>query len=226
VSPARTDLVVPVKSLTVAKSRLRGAADAGTGDPAAHADLVLAMVADTVRAALAAPAVRRVLVVTPDPVVALAAGRVGAEALRDEPAGGLNAALRHGARALRAADRGSVVGALQADLPALRPAELSAAITAASGRRAFCPDRRGDGTTLLLSARGGDLRPRFGPGSAAAHRATGAVPLAGSWASVASDVDSEEDLWAATRLGLGAATTGVLSRTRVDAYARLGGVTG
>jgi 2-phospho-L-lactate/phosphoenolpyruvate guanylyltransferase len=203
---SRTHLVVPVKPLTLAKSRLRGAVD-----PAAHAALVLAMVTDTVRAARRAAGVASVLVVTPDPVVALAAEHAGARVVADEPGGGLNPALRHGARLLRAEDPDTVVGALQADLPALRPADLAAAITAAAGRRAYCADRRGDGTTLLLSARGGELAPRFGPGSAAAHRASGALALRGPWASLASDVDTAADLRAAARLGLGVRTAGVLA---------------
>ncbi|GAA1822543.1 2-phospho-L-lactate guanylyltransferase [Planosporangium flavigriseum] len=206
--------MIPVKSLARAKSRLLGAADSGVGDAGAHATLVLAMVTDTVRAALHADTVRRVVVVTPDPLVALAAEREGARALCDEPAGGLNAALRYGASVLRADDPGAVIGALQADLPALRPTELSAAIAAAAGRRAFCPDRQGGGTTLLLGARGGTLRPHFGPGSAAAHLATGALLLAGPWPTVGSDVDSEDDLRDAYRLGLGEHTAGVLARAR------------
>lgn len=210
-SRSQIDLVVPVKSLDRAKSRLVGAADAGAGDPDAHVALVLAMVADTVRAALRADVVRRVLVVTPDPVVALAVEREGAQSLRDEPGGGLNAALDHGARFLRAADPGAVVGALQADLPALRPDELSAAVDSAAGRRAFCPDQQGRGTTLLLSTRAGDLRPRFGANSARAHQAGGAVRLSGPWPSLRSDVDREDDLRAARGLGLGECTAALLS---------------
>ena len=44
------DLVVPVKPLYAAKSRLRGAADRGVGDPDAHAALALALAHDTVAA--------------------------------------------------------------------------------------------------------------------------------------------------------------------------------
>jgi 2-phospho-L-lactate guanylyltransferase len=205
------DLVIPVKSLAVAKSRLLGAADAGVGDRDAHASLVLAMAADTIRAALDATAVRRVLVVTQDPLVALMAEREGAQSLQDEPAGGLNAAVEHGARSLRRDDARSVVGALQADLPALRPAELSAAVAAAAGRRAFCTDRQGSGTTLLLSAPGLGLLPRFGLGSARAHQATGALLVLGRWPSLVADVDRESDLTLAAELGLGPRTSALFA---------------
>lgn len=210
---SRVDLVVPVKPLDRAKSRLVGAADDGAGDPAAHAALVVGLALDTVAAARAAARVRRVLVVTSDPELTATLRAEGVDVSPDAPGAGLNAALRHGAELLRndpirPADGG--VGALQADLPALRPAELDAAVDAAAGRRAFCPDRQGTGTTLLLAARGGPLDPSFGPGSAAAHAASGAIALDGPWPSLRCDVDTAEDLAVATALGLGPRSTALL----------------
>ena len=158
------DLVVPVKPLYAAKSRLRGAADRGVGDPDAHAALALALAHDTVAAVRAARAVRRLLVISSDPVVAAELAAIGVEVAPDV-GGGLNAALRHGAALLRADDPGAPVGALQADLPALRPEELDDAV-ATAGRscwpargRAFCADADGTGTTLLLAAAGARARP-------------------------------------------------------------------
>lgn len=202
----RIDLVVPVKALGEAKSRLLGAADGGIGNIYAHKALVLAMVIDTVTAALRANAVSTVLVVTPDPVVAGEVEKIGALALRDEPAGGMNAALNHGVRALRRHGLGRTVGALLGDLPALRQDELSAFIVAADGRRAFCPDRKGTGTTLLLSAVGDELRPSFGIGSAKAHRLSNASALQGYWPSLSADVDTLSDLCSVRELQLGART--------------------
>jgi 2-phospho-L-lactate guanylyltransferase len=212
------DLVVPVKPLYAAKSRLRGAADRGVGDPDAHAALALALAHDTVAAVAAARTVRRLLVVSSDPVVAAELAAVGVEVAPDV-GGGLNAALRHGAGLLRAADPGAPVGALQADLPALRPEELddavaAAAALAATGRgRAFCADADGHGTTFLLAAAGVPLDPRFGDGSAARHRGTGAVALDGPWPGLRRDVDTGDDLCAAAELGLGPHTRAVLAPT-------------
>ena len=213
------DLVVPVKPLWAAKTRLRGAADGGVGDPDAHAALTLALAHDTVAAVLAARTVRRVLVVSSDPVAAAELAAVGVEVTADpadpadaaDPGGGLNAALRHGARLLAARDPGAAVGALQADLPALRPDELDAAVLVADGRRAFCADAEGTGTTLLLAGPGQALDPRFGAGSAARHLASGAVALDGPWPGLRRDVDTGEDLCAAAGLGLGAHTRAVLA---------------
>jgi 2-phospho-L-lactate guanylyltransferase len=116
---------------------------------------------------------------------------------------GLNAALAFGADRLRERNRRGVVGALQADLPALRATELAEAVGRAAGRRAFCADQPGTGTTLLLAAAGGPLAPRFGAGSAAAHAASGAVEVGAELDSLRCDVDTPEDLAAATRIGLG-----------------------
>ncbi|WP_394616124.1 2-phospho-L-lactate guanylyltransferase [Lentzea sp. JNUCC 0626] len=197
------DLLVPVKTLDRAKTRLTSATG---GDPVSHAALALALAMDTVSAALKAPGVRRVVTITSDPAVASEMAALGVESVPEPPEPGLNEALRHGARTLGS----SRIGALQADLPALRPDELQAALEAAHGRRAFVPDRQGTGTTLLLAAPGAELDPRFGVGSAGLHALTGALPLLGPWPSLRCDVDTEEDLRLALGLGLGTHTANAL----------------
>jgi 2-phospho-L-lactate guanylyltransferase len=195
--------VLPVKPLPAAKTRLRGAVP-----DAAHADLVLAMAQDTVAAALSCEAIGDLLVVCDDPAVRAALGQLGAQTLPDTPDGGLNAALVHGAQ--QAGERAVV--ALTADLPALRPAELAAALDKAArlGSRAYVTDAEGTGTVLLTAPAGVALAPRFGPGSAAAHRASGARPIEGEWPTLRRDVDTPSDLEAAKRLGLGPHSEGAL----------------
>ncbi len=204
------DLVVPVKPLSLAKSRLRGAADGGIGEAGAHARLTLALAHDTIAAVRAARSVRRLVVVSSDAVVAAELAAIGVEVVPDGPEPGLNAAYTHGAALLRARDPACAVGALQADLPALRPGELDAALAVFPGGRGFCADADGTGTTLLLAAPGVPLDPRFGPGSARLHRDSGAVELAGDWPGLRRDVDTTADLDAATVLGLGKHTRAVL----------------
>jgi 2-phospho-L-lactate/phosphoenolpyruvate guanylyltransferase len=222
VSPtiAAVDLVVPVKPLHAAKTRLRGAADGGLGEPAAHARLALALAHDTVTAVRGCPAVRHLLVVSTDPVVAAELAAVGVEVVPDGPVPGLNAAYRRGAALLRRRDPAAVVGALQADLPALRPVDLCAALDAAHTRfaaggadRVFVADADGTGTTLLLAAPGAPLHPLFGEGSAARHAASGAEALVGAWPGLRRDVDTSEDLRRAADLGLGPHTRAVLARS-------------
>ncbi|GAA3518474.1 2-phospho-L-lactate guanylyltransferase [Actinocatenispora rupis] len=202
--------VLPVKRLSAAKSRLRGALPG-----VAHHDLALAVTLDTVAAVLSCPLVDRLYLVTDEPLVTDAATRLGARVLPDRPDQGLNAAVGHGAA--YALGRGARrVAALTADLPALRPDDLAAALAAAADRaaagdaRAYVADAEGTGTTLL-AATGADLDPRFGPGSAAAHAATGAVPLGGGWPSLRRDVDTPADLATAAGLGLGPRTTVLLT---------------
>jgi 2-phospho-L-lactate guanylyltransferase len=197
-------VVVPAKRLASAKTRLRPL----TGGGPAHSDLVLALLADTVTAALACSAVGEVVVVTDEPAARALVEGLGARTVADEPDEGLNPALEHGARNARSAR----VAALSSDLPALRPEELAAALTAAGGQpRAFVADAHGTGTTLLTAA-GAALRPLFGPGSARAHADDGAVPLSGHWPGLLQDVDTEADLRAALALGAGARTSALAAR--------------
>jgi 2-phospho-L-lactate guanylyltransferase len=202
-------VVVPAKRLALAKTRLRPLTTAD-GDPSAHPDLVLALLADTVAAVLACPVVGTVLVVTDDPDAAAEVTRLGARTVPDEPDSGLNPALEHGART---AGR-PAVAALSSDLPALRPGELAAALTAAEAApRCFVADVQGTGTTLL-TALATPLLPAFGHGSAGAHRAGGAVELRGDWPGLVRDVDTEADLRAALHLGAGPRTTALMAPTR------------
>src|SRR6185503_2156976 len=126
-------LIVPAKRLTVAKTRLRPASATlpdRAGD--AHARLVLALLADTVAAAVACALVAEVVVVTDDGAAADVVRSLGARTVSDQPDRGLNPALEHGAATARSA----AVAALSSDLPALRPAELEAALTAAAAAAA------------------------------------------------------------------------------------------
>jgi 2-phospho-L-lactate guanylyltransferase len=200
-------VIVPAKRLAVAKSRLRPFTDSLS---VAHDELVLALLADTVAAAVDCPAVGSVLVVTDDPAAVDVGRALGARTVADEPGRGLNAALEHGARL--AGDL--TVAALSSDLPALRPEELAAALRAAGAApRCFVPDAHGTGTTLLTAV-GTPLAPHFGPESARAHRGSGAVALSGDWPGLVQDVDTETDLRAALALGTGPRTSTLADRFR------------
>jgi 2-phospho-L-lactate guanylyltransferase len=104
-----------------------------------------------------------------------------------------------------------------ADLPCLRTPDLETALSqaAAQGRRAFVADAAGTGTTLLAAPAGVELDPRFGPGSAAAHAASGAHAITGPLASLRLDVDTTDDLDRALRLGAGPETAQVARLVRL-----------
>lgn len=195
-------MLVPVKRLAAAKTRLRGAVRAER-----HEALVLAMAQDTVAAALAAPGVTGVVVVTADPLVTAAVTALGARAVSEPARGGLNTALRHGASVVPGR-----IAALPADLPALRGDELSAALSAlaTTAGAGYVADAAGTGTVLLAAAAGGALVPKFGPGSAMAHAHGGATLVDGDWPSLRHDVDTPADLAFAVSLGAGRHTVALL----------------
>jgi 2-phospho-L-lactate/phosphoenolpyruvate guanylyltransferase len=196
---ARWSVLLPVKVLARAKSRLADLAGPRRGE------LALALACDTVTAVLDCEAAGRVVVITDDRVVAAALRELGALVIPDEPRDGLNAALRHGAAFAAARWPECGTAALSADLPALRPAELARALSAAAAwPTAFVADAAGDGTTLYTAAPGAAFRPAFGSSSRARHGAGGAAELEpGDIPGLRRDVDTPADLRGAAALGLG-----------------------
>jgi 2-phospho-L-lactate/phosphoenolpyruvate guanylyltransferase len=205
-APLTWSLVIPVKVLARAKSRLT--ALAGARRP----ELALALAGDTVAAAIGCPEVERVIVVSDDPAARAELTGLGALVVPDEPDDGLNAALHHGA-AVAASLGPAATGALAGDLPALRPAELGRALRAA--RRwpeAFVPDAAGSGTTLYTAVPVDRFQPRFGPASRRAHLDAGVTELAlTDVPGLRRDVDTPADLGSAADLGLGPRTAVIAS---------------
>ena len=194
-------VVVPVKELSVAKSRL------GLPSPLRE-DVALAMACDVVAACVACSAVAGVVVITNDLRAAAAVEPLGARVVGDVADAGLNPALVDGARYAAVLWARSGVAAVSSDLAALRPTELASALDAAAAYdRALVADRTGAGTTLLTALPGVALDPRFGPSSRAVHVAAGVEQLTlGAWPSLERDVDTMDDLRAAVALGVGPAT--------------------
>ena len=150
-APADVGLVIAVKRLTAAKTRLAPVFSAATRE-----SVVLAMMVDTIKAALAVPALQTVTVVTPDRVAADAAQELGAQVLTDPTPDGHRNPLNNAIVAAEAVVRESTpnIVALQGDLPALQPQELAEAITAARGYpRSFVGDRHGTGTVCAVCVR-------------------------------------------------------------------------
>lgn len=208
---AAWSLVVPVKMLARAKSRLAAAAGPH------RAELALAVAVDTVAAALRCDRVGAVIVVTDDPLAASELTALGARIVPDEPRRGLNPALAYGAGLARTAAPRSGVGALSADLPALRPAELAAVLDAAARvPTAFVPDAADEGTTLYTAGPDASFAPAFGTGSRLRHRTAGAYELTvRDISSLRRDVDTLDDLREALALGVGPRTAQVAARLPV-----------
>ena len=204
-------LVVPIKRLDQAKSRLALPSDA-------RAALALAMALDTVDAVLGATSVARLVIVTSEEQVRTALDGMPRVQWLDDPDAGLAGAIARGQDHLSVSATGTGPSAiLLGDLPALRPAELDAGLAAARGhQRAMVPDAEGTGTTLLTAGRAQDLRPQFGHGSRAAHEAAGHRVLDQAGPGLRRDVDTAADLAQAIRLGVGRATADVLAGLTVQ----------
>ncbi|MGC5246861.1 2-phospho-L-lactate guanylyltransferase [Gordonia sp. DT219] len=214
--------VLVVKHLAAAKTRLAaslgtipGASVAGAGARgpvmpiAEHRELVLAMLLDTA-AAVRAAGLAPIVVVSPDDEVLAAITAAGAQPLRERPRSdpSLNHAYAQGTAWVHAQRPGvRQVLMVQADLPAARAASIREVLDAANDlAEALVSDAGGDGTALLLRHAHVDRPPRFGIGSAAAHRDGGAVELDpghARWPDLRTDVDTAADLDAAIALGAG-----------------------
>jgi len=227
--------VVPVKGSAGAKSRLGALPETFP----ARGELAEAFALDTVAALLAAALVERVLVVTADPAAAapLAAlgaqivtelpqtsasdARTGAFAATREVASGaprdpLNAAIIEGIRVAHEFYPHCNVAVLTGDLPALTVADVETTLTAASAHvLAMVADEEGTGTTVLLARAGVHVMPSFGPGSRAAHEASGHVPLdLPATASIGRDVDTVDNLAEVLRRGVGVHTSALIARSQ------------
>jgi 2-phospho-L-lactate/phosphoenolpyruvate guanylyltransferase len=166
------DVIVAVRSLADGKERLGPALDAEERET-----LILGMLLNTLEVLGAAPAVRRVHVVSRDPTVLTLAGERAASAIA-EPAGGeLNAALSAG-RDAALVDGGGAVLYLPADLPMLGAESVArlvdaadAALAAGGGRPlvVIAPSDVGGGTNALLVAPPTVVDPSFGLRSFEAH---------------------------------------------------------
>jgi 2-phospho-L-lactate/phosphoenolpyruvate guanylyltransferase len=201
-------LIIAVKRLTAAKTRLAPVFSAQTRET-----VVLAMLVDTLTAAARVGFLHGITVITPDDDAAAAAAELGADVLSDPTPDGhpdpLNNAIAAAERVV--AESVSNIVVLQGDLPALQTQELAEAITAARHHeRSFVADRIGTGTAALC-AFGSPLDPQFGPDSSARHRRTGAIELTGAWPGLRCDIDTPDDLAVARRLGVGPTTTRVIA---------------
>ena len=196
-------LLMPVKTLSLAKSRLE------MRRPEQREPLMRAFALDAITAASRAAAVAQVYVVTDEPGFEVG----GAVRLPDEGDGDLNRALQHASLRVRLLDPARAVAAVCADLPCLGPDDLDAALAAGLTPRWFVADESGSGTTLLAAGPGVDLDPHFGPASARRHEESGASPVRAALTTLRMDVDTEDDLVSAWQIGLGPHTRRVLERS-------------
>jgi 2-phospho-L-lactate guanylyltransferase len=207
----RTLAILPVKSFSRAKQRLRPGLERPT-----RRRLAEAMLRDVLDA-LARTHLDEVIVVSADQTVRQLGLDAGARVLEDQEQGH-NAAASCGIRAALelGADRALLV---PGDCPALDPGELDMLLarTLAPPSVLIVPDRHGTGTNALLLSPPDALQPSFGPGSAQRHAAEAAASDVNyevvEVPSLALDIDTPEDLAALANLpDRGLRTLELLSR--------------
>jgi 2-phospho-L-lactate guanylyltransferase len=189
--------IIPVRSLEGAKSRLGAVLD-----PEERRDLVLRLLARTIRAVLEAPSLGVAVVVSPDPAVLETAASAGARPLAQRGSG-LNGSLDEARTAALAAGARCLL-ILPADLPTIEPSDLEALVAAAESlppgpRVVLVPDRHGRGTNALLLEPPTVIPFAFGGDSRAAHSALAAAAGA-AYAELdgrlSLDLDTPDDLLA------------------------------
>ncbi len=196
-------VLVPVKSLHRAKTRLRSSLGTGTED------LAMAMAMDVVAAALDCGSASCVVVVSQDRSVLAESRAAGAQVIVEPPGSDLNTAVRRAAESVRKRSPQSAVLVQPADCPCVTGADFERLVPEVeqTGRLLFVSDVHGVGTTTLAAPAGMALRPRYGDDSRRAHREEGARELSGTrWRRLSLDVDTPNDLERASSIGVGPRT--------------------
>jgi len=188
--------VIPVKSLSHAKSRLAPSLSA-----AGRAALARRLLLGTLDAAQSCSALTGVVVVSADPEVRSLAAARGLAAYPDPPASAsdpLNAAVALGCR--RVADLGALAAlVLPIDLPHVSPGVIAQFVRRAGDAAVgVAPDRAGTGTNALLLRPPLAINPAFGPDSFARHgalaRERGTLPTTVALPALSFDLDTPNDL--------------------------------
>jgi 2-phospho-L-lactate guanylyltransferase len=188
----RTLGILPVKSFSEAKQRLRPGLD-----PVARQDLAEAMLMDVLEA-LGATAVDEIVVVSAGARAREIAHDYGAAAVEDREEGH-NTAAALGIRAGRTLGAQRVL-LVPGDCPAMDPGEVDELLERAPWAPSvlIVPDRHGTGTNALLLTPPDALFPSFGPGSCQRHlasaRAAGIRAEVVKVPSLALDIDTPDDL--------------------------------
>ncbi|SRR5579884_3348106 len=194
----RTAAILPVKSFTQAKQRLRH-------ELAAHdrRALVEAMFADALVALGRVQSLQRIVVVSGDRTAQRIAGGYGATVVEDDERGHNTAALRGIETLLEDGIERALL--VPGDCPLLSADDLNTLLTHPAGEHSvlIVPDRHGTGTNALLLTPPDVLRPSFGPDSRRRHLAeaseAGVAAEVVELDSLGLDVDTPEDMEALRR---------------------------
>lgn len=205
-----TDVVIPVKDLRCAKSRLQSLLP-----PDERAGLVLAMLRDVLET-LADCDLGNVWLVACDDAVFEHAAEFGVCEVREPRSRGHNAAVRTG---LSHVGRDVPVIVLPADLPLIQPGDIARLASVGKGSAGLVPDRHRSGTNGMVLPSSDVIEPHFGPNSLVRHQEAAlgagvAVHLVPS-RTMAADIDGEEDVIELAECGSSCASVDFLRETTV-----------
>lgn len=189
--------LMPLKDLVQAKTRL-----SGTLAPSERRALAQAMAEDVLAALSRCDGLEGILLISDDPGADLLAGKYQVELLPESElsVSGLNPVIEAGCRRLR--EKGvEAVMVVHGDLPLLTSEELEQMLAYRKEQQldlVICPDRRQDGTNIMLCDLGRLPPLSYGRGSCGLHQqsaeqadlAADLLPLPGA----ALDVDQPADL--------------------------------
>ncbi|QYB07395.1 2-phospho-L-lactate guanylyltransferase [Rhodococcus sp. USK10] len=203
-------MVVPIRSLKTAKSRLRTRSDT------MRSDLALAFFLDTITALERSTEVERIVVISRDAIIqAWARGRCD---IVPDGETGLPAAIDCGIERIRRISHSGPVAVVLPDLPYATADSFDMLFDSAREHlRAFLADATGTGTTCVTAASIEAVVHRFGLNSARAHAEAGLAALDVPVFNLRSDVDVLDDLRQPHAHSPGDATNEVLNRWRVPA---------
>lgn len=202
--------IIPVKHLDEAKSSL-----ARVLDQKNRRSLVLAMLADMLRAIGEAPSVTKTAVVSPDDEVLDFARANRAEGVKD-PGLELNEAFKLAISSAVAYGAKAVL-LLPGDLPLIRGADIENIATMATAERdVVISPSKANGTNALFLRPPNVMDLKFGGESFPRHLAeavhAGVKPRIYRSTTVSFDVDEPEDLLKLKKLGTGTKTLGILEQ--------------
>ena len=192
----RVSIVVPIKELSRAKSRL-----AVSPEQRRHVSYAMAEHSITVATSCVAPP--QVFVVTRDPEIMALAARLGASRVA-EAGVGLNAAAGQGVQEATTRATGNRVVVMVADLPRITRRALMTFLSTLERVRdhpVLVPDISGRGTTLLALPPKTSLQMVFGRDSAARFGALGCYTVHNVPDCLRADLDTVQELDAATSAG-------------------------
>lgn len=185
-------VVIAVRGGPTAKSRCAAALTSGE-----RRALVAAMLEDMLAAAMKAPGVHAVTVITPTPALSVLAEARRARVIFEPSALGLNSAFATATEGAWTWGRPLLL--LPGDLPLIGPADLESAIDAARGGSVVLAPSQADGGTGAIALPAGVRIPfQFGPDSFRRHsastRAMGHAPHIIASGPLGYDIDRPGDL--------------------------------